>query len=260
MRAGAPAAAIALVGLVMLPSCAHASEDIEDGVFSVAATGRVQQLQEKLSEEVGEHVRTKIATFMRTPFVPIEAALTVLDKGFVELATDSAKQFQAPLKDQLMFGQMLATGRTLDMIYSGMDTGEFFGYFSSLGSTYRAADTSPPSAMSWAPFSLTADYASSASVYRALDESNSDIARCAAWDSATRQTGCEAILMTDANDGSGVGACKFKPSTNDCTEDRCVYDKGSARMRGLDLCRSIAVQAVHPARSAGKYASNPRPA
>ena len=50
------------------------------------------------------------------------------------------------------------------------------------------------------------DYASSQSVYRALDESNGDIARCAAWDSALGQAGCEAILTTDTNDGSEVGA------------------------------------------------------
>lgn len=199
--------------------------------------GRVQHLQEDLAREIGGLVQAKLQEFMRLPFYPIDSSFAQTDSGFLNLTMPESVAFRAAGKDQMLFTQMISTGQKLDMIYAGMETGEFFGYFSSLGATYRAAGDSPPAAMNWEPWVYATGCTDPETCLDvALEESSTDAEACAAWSatSGSQQT-CEDIMTVSTLDGTNTSACSYKLAT-DCKPVRCSYASSTARARGLRVC------------------------
>jgi hypothetical protein len=80
---------------------------------------------------------------MSLAFKPIEMSLATLDHEFVDLYADGALGLHKAPGDtaapawQMFYHQSVVTNFQLGMVYAGMETGEFWGYFN--GASYTAS-------------------------------------------------------------------------------------------------------------------------
>ena len=100
-----------------------------------AAAADVALLQAEYAELAGDSAIKTLTAFMRVPFGPIRRSLLSFELEHVDILAPNALAFGPSMNavNDLFYSQMIDTDRELDMIYAGMEGGEFFGCASGLG-------------------------------------------------------------------------------------------------------------------------------